>query len=133
MKLKKFIDDVVRLIPHLSILSEKRTSYRYEPCGDLVIELKNGDSRVDARILDISIGGMRIETGGSRIYGAESILLVVDDLRLDLPCKKIRKTDNQYHIEFANLDSKRLSGLEYLISKYTKTPPFSGGSDEIFR
>jgi hypothetical protein len=123
MSLKGFIIKSLVSIPHLSILIDRRIHHRYEPREDLNIELNGQDAKLYGQLLDISLGGMRIISTDERIEELDSIILTVDDFRIEVPCKEIRKVGPYYGIVFGELDKTVAENLNYFLNHFMIKPP----------
>ena len=123
MSLKGFIIKSLVSIPHLSILIDRRIHHRYEPREDLNIELNGQDAKLYGQLLDISLGGMRIISTDERIEDLDSIILTVNDFKIELPCKEIRKVGPYYGIVFGELDKAVVKNLTYFLDQFMNKPP----------
>ena len=131
-ELKKMNFKFIRLIPHISFLFDMRRYQRYEPSDGLRVAIQIDGNRIDGRLLDICIGGMRIISTDKRIEDSKSISLIVEDFCVKLPCQKIRKTLYYYGIIFGSIDKREFSKLKYFIDHFTKDPE-SPGLTEIMK
>ena len=118
-------------IPHLALLWDMRKHPRYEPRDGLDIEIKSKDEKIYALLINLCIGGMRIVSTDKRIADSETISLIVDDFRVDLPCEKIKKIEYQYGIKFGPINAQEYANLEYFIEHFTKEPPSHGPTDTL--
>jgi hypothetical protein len=66
------------------------------------------------------MGGMRIISTDKRIEESDILSISVDDFRMELPCKKIRRIGYYYGIVFGTMEEQEISNLEYFIQNYTK-------------
>ena len=123
MSLKGFIIRNLVSIPHLSILIDRRIHHRYEPREGLDIGINNQTKKIYGQLLDISLGGMRIISTDERIQALDSIELTVDDFKIELPCKEIRKVGHYYGIIFGELDKQVVENLTYFLDHYMNKPP----------
>jgi hypothetical protein len=69
---------------------------------------------------------MRIISTDKRIEDSKTISLSVDDIRVELPCEKIRRIGYYYGIKFGSMDKREFTNLEYFIEHFTKEPLNSG-------
>jgi hypothetical protein len=83
-------------------------------------------------LIDICLGGMRIISTDKRIEDSKTISLSVDDIRVELPCEKIRRIGYYYGIKFGSMDKREFTNLEYFIEHFTKEP-LKPGLTEIMR
>jgi hypothetical protein len=132
MRLKEKSYKFLTSIPHLAFLWDMRRHQRYEPRDGLDIGIKSKDAKIYAILIDICLGGMRILSTDRRIEDSKTISLSVDDIRMELPCEKIRRTGYYYGIRFGSMDKREFTNLEYFIERFTKEPP-KPGLTEIMR
>ena len=87
------------------------------------IGIKSNNTKIYGQLLDISLGGMRIISTDERIQTLGSIGLTVDDFKIELPCKEIRKVGHYYGIVFDELDKQVSEDLAFFLDHYMKKPP----------
>ena len=119
-------------IPHIAFLFDMRKHPRYEPRDDLRVAIEIKGHRVNGRLLDICLGGMRITSTDESIEDSKTISLSIDDYIMSLPCKSMRKINCYYGIRFGEMDRNVLAKIEYFIDKFTKKPR-ANGPTEILR
>ena len=119
-------------IPHIAFLFDMRKHPRYEPCDGLRITVEIEGNEINALLVDICVGGMRILSADESIEHAKAISLSIDSFRVDLPCKYIREINCYYGIRFGDMNRNVFADLEYFIDNFTKKPPETGPT-EIFR
>jgi hypothetical protein len=110
-------------IPHLALLFDMRRNQRYVPHESLGVEIRVNDAQIDGKIFDISFGGIRIISSDKRIEDSKTITMFVDDFRLDLPCKTIRRDESYYGIKFGSMNRQELINLKYFVEHFTKESP----------
>ena len=120
MNLKELGNKFVMSIPHLAMLFDMRKNQRYVPHEGLDAKIKIKDAQIDGKIFDISFGGIRIISSDKRIEDSKTISLSIDDYRVDLPCKTIRKDEYYYGIEFGSMDRQAYTNLKYFVDHFTK-------------
>lgn len=126
MNLKEAGNKFLVSIPHFSELFNMRRNQRYAPHRESGLEIKIKDTRdahIDGKLFDISFDGMRLITSDKRIEDSNTISLLVDDFRVNLPCKKMWQDDYCYRIEFGSMDRQEFANLEYFIDNFIKTAP----------
>ena len=126
MNLKETGNKFLYAIPHFSELFNMRKNQRYVTHKELGIKIKMNDMQeavIDGKLLDISLDGMKLETSDKRIVALKAISISVDDVRVELPCKKIWQEDCYYRIEFKSMDRQEFTNFEYFIENYIKTAP----------
>ena len=124
MNLKETGSRIFFSIPHFSDLFNMRRNQRYALHKKLGVKIKDtGDVRIDGRLIDISLDGMRLLTSDKRIEDLKTISLSVDDFRVELPCKKIWQDETCYRIEFGGMDRQEFTDLKYFIENFIKTAP----------
>ena len=126
MHLKEKSYKLLMSIPHLAYIWDMRRYQRFEPREGLDIEIKCKDEKIYAILLDICTGGMRIVSTDKRIEESETISLLVDDFRVELPCEKIRRVEYYYGIKFGPIEKREFTNLTYFIEHFTKEPANSG-------
>lgn len=126
MRLKEKSFELILSIPHLAYLWDMRRHQRYETREGVDIEIKSKDVKIYALLLDICSGGMRIISTDKRIEDSKTISLSVDDIRVELPCEKIRRIGYYYGIKFGYMNEREFTNLAYFIEHFTKEPPKSG-------
>jgi hypothetical protein len=120
MGLREKSYNIIMSIPHLALLWDMRSQQRYALREGLDIEIKSDDEKIYAYLLDICMGGMRIISTDKRIEESDILSISVDDFRMELPCKKIRRIGYYYGIVFGTMEEQEISNLEYFIQNYTK-------------
>ncbi len=120
MGLKEKSYKMIMSIPHLALLWDMRRHQRYELREGLDIEIKCNEVKIYSLLLDICIGGMRIVSTDKRIEESKTLSISVNDFRMELPCKKIRKIGYYYGIIFDSMEKQEFTDLEYFIEHFTK-------------
>jgi hypothetical protein len=144
MRFKELNYKFLMSIPHLSFLFDMRRYQRYEPNEGLRIEINVNDTKIEGQLLDVGIGGiegqlldvgiggMRIMSTDKRIEDSKSISLSTNDIRVNLPCRSIRKITFYYGIKFGRIDRQDFADLEYFIDHFTHKS-LENGPTEIMR
>lgn len=120
MGLKEKSYKMIMSIPHLALLWDMRRHQRYELREGLDIEIKCNEVKIYSLLLDICIGGMRIVSTDKRIEESKTLSISVNDFRMELPCKKIRRIGYYYGIIFDSMEKQEFTDLEYFIEHFTK-------------
>ena len=129
-KFQKLVRKIIFSIPHLSPAFEKRRHIRYKPTAKLSAAMTIGGETIICKVLDIGMGGLKIDTADGRVVNARNILLETGDFSLDIPCAKIKGHGPVYGVIFAHPDETQISGLTHIIENFT-TQPFETAADEI--
>ena len=131
MRFKEMSYKFLMSIPHIAMLFDMRRHQRYQPREGMVIEIRIKDVQIDGQLLDISIGGMTIISTDDLIEHSDTISLVIDDFRVNLPCKVIRKVENYHGINFGSMDWREFVNLKYFIDHFTKDPQKPGPTEML--
>ena len=120
MGLKEKSYKMIMSIPHLALLWDMRRHQRYELREGLDIEIKCNEVKIYSLLLDICIGGMRIVSTDKRIEESKTLSISVNDFRMELPCKKIRRIGYYYGIIFGPMGEQESDNLKHFIEHFTK-------------
>ena len=124
MNLKDAGNKILFSIPHFSEIFNVRRNQRYTPPSDLNVEIKDTQgAHIDGKLFDISFDGMRLITSDKRIENLKTISLLVNNFRVELPCKKIWQDEYYYRVEFGSMDRQEFAKCEYFIEHFIKTAP----------
>ena len=119
MNLKETGNKFLVSIPYFSELFNMRRNQRYAPHKESGLEIKIKDTRnahIDGKLSDISFDGMRLITSDKRIEDSKAISLSVDNISVDLLCKKIWEDEHNYRIEFGSMNRQEFANLKSCLS-----------------